>query len=318
MTGDRPGGAPAPPAAPAPQTTPGATSPAAASLRLPLDRPRVMGVVNVTPDSFSDGGRYVEPAAAVAHGRRLLADGADVLDIGGESTRPGATRPLVAEELARVVPVIAALAAEGAVVSVDTMRAEVAAAALEAGAVIVNDVSGGLADPEILTVTAAAGATYVAMHWRAHADHMRDFAVYDGPGGVVAAVCEELEERVEAIRAAGVADDRIVLDPGLGFAKRGEHNWELLRDLDPVLALGHPVLVGASRKSFLGALLAGPDGAPREPEGREHAHAVVLAHLAGAGAWGVRVHDVRSARDALAAARMLRAPSAQPDERSPA
>ena len=212
----------------------------AAALFVPLGRPRLMGVVNVTPDSFSDGGRWLEPEAAIAHGRDLLADGADILDIGGESTRPGATRPLVEEELDRVVPVITALAAEGAVVSVDTMRAEVAEAALAAGATIVNDVSGGLADPRMLDVVAAAGAAYVAMHWRAHADHMRDFAVYDGPGGVVAAVRDELSARVEAMLAAGIAADRIVLDPGLGFAKRAEHNWELLRDLDPLLALGPP------------------------------------------------------------------------------
>src|SRR5918999_2006349 len=195
-------------------------------------RPVVMGVVNVTPDSFSDGGRYADTEAALAHGRDLLADGADLLDIGGESTRPGATRPLVSEELDRVVPVITALAADGAVVSVDTMRAEVAEAALAAGATVVNDVSGGLADPRILDVVAGSDATYVAMHWRAHSDRMQDLAVYDEPGGVVAAVCRELGERVEAMRAAGIPDDRIVLDPGLGFAKRGEHNWELLRGFD--------------------------------------------------------------------------------------
>ncbi len=193
---------------------------------------QVMGVVNVTPDSFSDGGQYADSEAAIAHGRQLLADGADILDIGGESTRPGATRPLVSEELDRVIPVISALAADGARVSVDTMRAEVAAAALRAGATVVNDVSGGLADPEILDVVAAAGATYVAMHWRAHSDRMRDFAVYDEPGGVVEAVRAELAERVAAIRGAGIADERIVLDPGLGFAKHAAHNWELLRGLD--------------------------------------------------------------------------------------
>jgi len=270
-----------------------------AALFVPLGRPRLMGVVNVTPDSFSDGGRWLEPEAAVAHGRDLLADGADILDIGGESTRPGATRPLVEEELGRVVPVIAALAAEGAVVSVDTMRSEVAEAALAAGATIVNDVSGGLADPRILDVVAESGAVYVAMHWRAHADHMRDFAVYDGPGGVVAAVCEELALRVEAILAAGVAPDRIVLDPGLGFAKRAEHNWELLRDLDPLQALGHPLLVGASRKSFLGRLLAGPGGAVRPVDEREHASTALTVHLAQRGVWGLRVHDVRAAHDAL-------------------
>ena len=164
--------------------------------------PRLMGVVNVTPDSFSDGGRYVETDAAIAHGRQLLAEGADIVDVGGESTRPGATRPLVVEELDRVVPVITALAADGAVVSVDTMRAEVAAAAIEAGASMVNDVSGGLADPAILDVVAGSAATYVAMHWRGHADRMQTLAHYDEPGGVVEAVVRELGERVEAARAA--------------------------------------------------------------------------------------------------------------------
>lgn len=267
----------------------------------PTGRPRVMGVVNVTPDSFSDGGRYATSEAAVAHGLRLLADGADLLDIGGESTRPGATRPVVSEELARVVPVIRELAAAGAVVSVDTMRAEVAEAALAAGAMVVNDVSGGLADPAMLRVVASAGAPYVAMHWRAHSDHMTDFARYDAPGGVVAAVRDELAARLEAMLAAGIAAERVVLDPGLGFAKRGEHNWELLADLAPLQALGLPLLVGASRKSFLGSLL-GPDGGPPRPvDEREHAHAAVLAHLTRLGVWGVRVHDVRAARDAIAA-----------------
>jgi len=259
----------------------------------------VMGVVNVTPDSFSDGGRYVDPGAAVAHGRRLLEDGADILDIGGESTRPGATRPLVSEELDRVVPVISALAADGAVVSVDTMRAEVAEAALAAGATVVNDVSGGLADPRILDVVAGSSATYVAMHWRAHSDRMNDFAVYDEPGGVVAAVRRELGERVEAIRAAGIPDDRVVLDPGLGFAKRGEHNWELLRGLDDLADLGFRLLVGASRKSFLGRLLAAPDGTPRPVDQREEAGHAITVLLAQRGVWGVRVHDVRGTRDVL-------------------
>lgn len=260
--------------------------------------PLLMGVVNVTPDSFSDGGRWLEPEAAVAHGRELIADGADILDIGGESTRPGATRPLVTEELGRVIPVISALAAEGAVVSVDTMRAEVAEAAVAAGATIVNDVSGGLADPGILEVVAASGARYVAMHWRAHAEHMRDFAVYDGPGGVVQAVRDELAVRVEAILAAGVAPERIVLDPGLGFAKRPPHNWELLRRLGEIEAVGYPLLVGASRKSFLGSLLA-DGGTARPVDGREHANTALTVHLAQRGVWGLRVHDVRAASDAL-------------------
>ncbi|WP_230486794.1 dihydropteroate synthase [Nocardioides anomalus] len=261
--------------------------------------PLVMGVVNVTPDSFSDGGQHADEASAIAHGRRLLAEGADILDVGGESTRPGATRPLVEEELGRVVPVISALAGDGAVVSVDTMRHEVAAAALAAGATIVNDVSGGLADPGILRVAADAGATYVAMHWRAHADHMADFATYDGPGGVVAAVRDELAQRVEAALAAGIAPERLVLDPGLGFAKRGRHNWELLADLGPLQALGHPLLVGASRKSFLGRLLADADGTPRAVDEREDATTALSVVLAQAGVWGVRVHHVRSTRDAL-------------------
>lgn len=263
--------------------------------------PLLMGVVNVTPDSFSDGGRWLAPDAAIAHGHALLADGADLLDIGGESTRPGATRPLVEEELGRVVPVITELAAGGAVVSVDTMRAEVAQAAVAAGAVIVNDVSGGLADPRILDVVAASDATYVAMHWRAHSHHMADYAVYDGPGGVVGAVYDELGARVEAILAAGVRPERIVLDPGLGFAKNADQNWQLLRGLDRLAGLGHPLLVGASRKSFLGGLLAGPDGTPRPVDEREDANTAVTLHLAGRGVWGIRVHDVRASRDALRA-----------------
>jgi len=273
--------------------------------------PLVMGVVNVTPDSFSDGGRYADAASAVAHGLALVADGADILDVGGESTRPGATRPLVEEELGRVVPVITALAEAGARVSVDTMRHEVAAAALDAGATIVNDVSGGLADPEILRVAADAGATYVAMHWRAHSDRMRDFATYDAAGGVVQAVRDELEGRAEAALAAGVAPDRLVLDPGLGFAKEGSHNWALLADLGPIKALGYPLLVGASRKSFLGRLLAAPDGTPRGVDGREDATTALSVVLAQEGVWGLRVHDVRATRDALlvlAALRGARAP----------
>ncbi len=261
--------------------------------------PVLMGVVNVTPDSFSDGGRWATTDAAIAHGRDLLADGADILDIGGESTRPGATRPLVEEELGRVVPVIRALAEGGAVVSVDTMRAEVAAEAVAAGATIVNDVSGGLADPRILDVVAASDATYVCMHWRAHSDRMTDFAVYDGPGGVLAAVRDELSQRVDAARAAGVPDERIVLDPGLGFAKKPAHNWRLLSGIPVLQALGFRVLVGASRKSFLGTLLADADGDPRPVDDREDATTALTVLLAQQHVWGLRVHDVRAARDAL-------------------
>ena len=228
-----------------------------------------------------------------------MADGADILDIGGESTRPGATRPLVEEELGRVVPVISALAATGAAVSVDTMRAEVAQAAIDAGASIVNDVSGGLADPAMLPLVAASRATYVAMHWRAHSERMQDFASYDLPGGVLAAVREELSERVRAMLDAGIEHQRIVLDPGLGFAKNAEHNWELLRGLDQLAELGFPILVGASRKRFLGALLAAADGTPRGVDEREYAGAALTLLLAQRGVWGLRVHDVRASRDAL-------------------
>jgi dihydropteroate synthase len=179
------------------------------------------------------------------------------------------------------------------------MRAEVARAALDAGASIVNDVSGGLADPEMLEVVAASQATYVGMHWRAHSDHMQDFAAYDGPGGVVGAVREELSGRVEAMLAAGIDRERIVLDPGLGFAKRGEHNWELLRGLDALQDLGFPLLVGASRKQFLGALLAAADGTPRAVDEREFAGTALTLLLAQRGVWGLRVHDVRASRDTL-------------------
>jgi dihydropteroate synthase len=267
--------------------------------------PLLMGVVNVTPDSFSDGGRYLDTERAIAHGRQLLADGADILDIGGESTRPGATRPLLEEELHRVVPVIEALAADGAQVSVDTMRAEVAAAALAAGARIVNDVSGGLADPAILDVVAGSPTCdrYVAMHWRAHSDRMQQFTSYDALGGVVDGVRAELAARVEAIRAAGVAAERIVLDPGLGFAKVPDDNWPLLRHLDRFAELGYPLLVGASRKTFLGRLLEDAAGDPRPVDEREAAGIAVTTLLAaGAGSapvWCLRVHDVRAHRDAL-------------------
>ncbi len=261
-----------------------------------LARPLVMGVVNVTPDSFSDGGRFATTEAAVAHGRRLAAEGADVLDIGGESTRPGATRPLVADELDRVVPVISALSAEGIAVSVDTMRHEVAEAALEAGAVLVNDVSGGLADPQILPVVAAVGAAYVAMHWRAHSAVMREHAVYDD---VVLDVRTELAQRLEDAVAAGIAPDRLVVDPGLGFAKTAEHNWELLQRLPELETLEVPILVGSSRKSFLGTLLAAPDGTPRPVDDREEANVALTTIAAIQGVWGVRVHEVRGSLDAI-------------------
>jgi dihydropteroate synthase len=265
-----------------------------------VDRPLIMGVVNVTPDSFSDGGRYQDTEAAVRHGYELRRQGADLLDVGGESTRPGATRPLVAEELDRVVPVIRALAADGVPVSVDTMRSEVAAAALAAGAVLVNDVSGGLADPDILRVVADAGASYVAMHWRAHSAEMQRHASYDD---VVGEVVAELGARVEAALAAGIPGDRLAVDPGLGFAKTAEHNWELLRRLVELDALGLPVLVGSSRKSFLGTLLADARGRPRHVLDREDANVALTTIAAIQGVWAVRVHEVRASADAIAVVR---------------
>jgi dihydropteroate synthase len=262
--------------------------------------PVVMGIVNVTPDSFSDGGRFADTERAVVHGLALMEAGADVLDIGGESTRPGATRPVPAEELDRVVPVISALARAGAVISVDTMRSEVAAAAMGAGATIVNDVSGGLADPEILDVAAETGAIYLGMHWRAHGSDMQSSAFTHYDGGVVSGVRRELEHRLEAMRAAGIADSQIVLDPGLGFAKTLDDNWVLLDGLAELESLGFPLLVGASRKTFLGALLADSQGHPRSVSGREHAGSALTLLLAQRGVWGVRVHDVTATLDALA------------------
>ncbi|MDR5698486.1 dihydropteroate synthase [Agromyces aerolatus] len=252
----------------------------------------VMGVVNVTPDSFSDGGRWFDADAAIAHGVELVAQGADLVDVGGESTRPGAARVEPDEELRRVIPVIRELSARGIRVSVDTMRAATAEAAVEAGAEIINDVSAGLADAAMAAIAAASGARYVAMHWRGHSDRMDRLAEY---ADVVHDVRDELASRVDALVAAGVPAERIILDPGLGFAKRGEHNWQLLARLDELGALGLPVLVGASRKRFIGSLL--PDDAPVED--RDLPTAVISALSAQAGAWAVRVHDVVSTRRAL-------------------
>ncbi len=259
-------------------------------------RPVVMGIVNVTPDSFSDGGRFAATDQAIEHAVHLRAQGADILDIGGESTRPGATRPLAVDELDRVVPVITALAAEGAAVSVDTMRSEVAAAALDAGAVMVNDVSGGLADPRILQVVAERGAAYVAMHWRAHSTEMQQHATYDD---VLVEVRDELARRLDEATAAGIDRSRIVVDPGLGFAKTADHNWQLLQRLPELEQLGVPILVGSSRKSFLGSLLAAADGTPRDVTDREDANVALTTIAAIQGVWGVRVHEVRASIDAI-------------------
>jgi dihydropteroate synthase len=264
----------------------------------------VMGVLNVTPDSFSDGGCFSDPAVAIAHGLAMHAAGADYVDVGGESTRPGADRVDAAEECSRVVPVIRELAAAGVRTSVDTTRAEVAEAALDAGAELVNDVSGGLADKNMADLVAEAGVPWVLMHWRGHSREMYAAAQY---GDVVTEVCAELTARVEDVVAAGVAPEQLVLDPGLGFAKRAEHNWALLAGLDRLTALGLPVLVGASRKTFLGRLLAGPDGAPRPAEERDSATLATTVLAAEAGAWGVRVHDAAASVDALRALDAVRA-----------
>ena len=257
----------------------------------------VMGVLNVTPDSFSDGGCYADSGAAILHGLEMHAAGADYVDVGGESTRPGADRVDAAEECRRVVPVVRELAAAGARVSVDTTRAEVAEAALEAGASLVNDVSGGLADEGMARLVAEAGVPWVLMHWRGHSREMYAAARY---GDVVTEVGAELTARVEDVVATGVDPAQLVLDPGLGFAKNAEHNWALLAGLDRLVALGLPVLVGASRKTFLGRLLAGPDGQPRPVEGREAATVAISVLAAQAGAWGVRVHDPVQSLDAIA------------------
>ncbi|MFF4416535.1 dihydropteroate synthase [Streptosporangium sp. NPDC001559] len=256
----------------------------------------VMGVVNVTPDSFSDGGQWFDVATAVRHGLELVEQGADIVDVGGESTRPGAARVSLAEELARVEPVIRALSREGVTVSVDTMRAEVAQAAVNAGAKLVNDVSGGLADPEMPRVVAAAGVPYVVMHWRGHSHSMDSRAIY---GDVVTEVREELSKRVASVLAEGVAESQIVLDPGIGFSKNSDHNWAVLAGIDQLSELGYPLLIGASRKRFLGRLLADQDGTPRPFGQSDDATIAVTALAAQAGAWCVRVHDVRPNADAV-------------------
>jgi dihydropteroate synthase len=259
-----------------------------------------MGVLNVTADSFSDGGRHLGFDDAVAHARRMVAEGADIIDVGGESTRPGSLRVDEADEQQRVLPLVRALHADGVPVSVDTMRARVAASALADGATVINDVSGGLADPDMLRIVAEHRAPVILMHWvspenyRAGAGGRTDYG-----GDVVGAVRDHLARRADAALAAGVAAADIVLDPGLGFAKDSDDNWALLRDLDRLIDLGFPVLVAASRKRFLGALLSGSDGRPREVSGRDAATASITSISAAAGAWGVRVHDVAPSADAV-------------------
>ncbi|TNY35311.1 dihydropteroate synthase [Thermomonospora catenispora] len=262
-----------------------------------------MGVVNVTPDSFSDGGAWFDPDKAIRHAHDLMHEGADLIDVGGESTRPGAQRVSLEEEMRRVIPVIEALAADGIPVSVDTMRAEVAEAAVEVGAKLINDVSGGLADPDMARIVADARVPYVVMHWRGHSSDMYRRAEYQD---VVREVRDELRARVDAVVAQGVDPRMIVLDPGLGFAKRPHHNWTLLARLGE-LSTDLPILVGASRKRFIGRLLAGPDGHPRPFVDCDDATVAISALAAAAGAWGVRVHRVRPNADAVRVAAAIRA-----------
>ena len=259
-------------------------------------RALVMGVVNVTPDSFSDGGRWITTDLAVAHGRQLIAQGADLLDVGGESTRPGARRVDPAEEQNRVLPVIRELAGSGVVVSVDTIHAATAAAAIEAGAVIVNDVSGGLADPAMAAVLADAGVVYICQHWRGDPRTMDGLTDYGGD--VLAGVEAELRTRLDHLADAGLADEQVVIDPGLGFAKTHEQSWRLLAATARLREdLRRPVLIGASRKRFLA--LALPDDVAADPLARDAATAATTALAAAAGAWAVRVHEVPASRDAV-------------------
>ena len=265
-------------------------------------RTLVVGVVNVTPDSFSDGGEWFDPGAAITHGLDLLAEGADIIDIGGESTRPGATRPEVSEELRRVLPVIRELAAAGACVSIDTMRAAVAAPAIAAGARLVNDVSGGKADEGMHHLVAESGVPYICMHWRGHSEDMQSKASY---ADVVTEVIAELGQQLDEAVSAGVAADKLIIDPGFGFAKTGEHNWHMLQRLTEFDVLGRPMLAGVSRKAFLGRLLADPEGSPRPAKERDDATTALTTVLALRGVWAVRVHSVRASRDAIAVAQRL-------------
>ncbi len=258
----------------------------------------IMGIVNVTPDSFSDGGRFLAHEEAVRHALRLVGEGAQIIDVGGESTRPGAERVGVEVEQERILPVVHALTEAGVMVSVDTMNAATAAAAVAAGARIINDVSGGLSDPSILDVAADANVDIVLGHWRGHSDDMYAPAQYRD---LAREVTGELIARMEAAASAGIPPSRLVLDPGVGFAKRGTQNWEMLRALPQVVGIGPRVLVGTSRKRFLGETL-GTDDLAR----RDRATAVTSALAAHAGAWGVRVHDVQATADALAIAEAWR------------
>ncbi|WP_205683263.1 dihydropteroate synthase [Brevibacterium sp. S111] len=249
---------------------------------------KIMGVLNVTPDSFSDGGRYFDHDRAVAHGLELMATGADIIDVGGESTRPGSARVDEAEELRRVVPVVRDLAAAGAVISVDTMRASVARDSLAAGAHIINDVSAGQSDPTMLSVAAETGAPIVLMHWRGYLDQASATFHYED---VVAEVIGELRTRIDEAIAVGVKPENIIVDPGLGFSKNAEHNWQLLAALNEFAALDHRLLVAASRKRFIASLISPDDPKLAQQAAKDQATATISAISAQAGAWAVRVHD---------------------------
>ncbi|MBD0738037.1 dihydropteroate synthase [Streptomyces sp. CBMA29] len=266
------------------------------------DRCAVMGVVNVTPDSFSDGGRWFDPELAVKHGLDLVAQGADMVDVGGESTRPGAKRVDEAEELRRVVPVVRELAAAGVLVSVDTMRGSVAEQAVAAGARLVNDVSGGLADPAMVPAVAAAGVPFVVMHWRGQSIDMNNRAVYTN---VLGEVVTELRAGLDRAVAGGIDPGLVILDPGLGFAKTADHDLTLLAHLRALRELGRPLLVAASRKRFLGRILAGDNGEPPPARERDAATAAVTAIAAREGAWAVRVHEVHASADAVRVAHAI-------------
>jgi len=261
-----------------------------------LDRTLVMGVLNVTPDSFSDGGRFIDAKIATSHALQMNKDGADIIDIGGESTRPGSDRISAQEELDRVLPVISALVDSGVAISIDTMRAEVAQEAIEAGACMVNDVSGGKSDPTILDYVASLNSPYILMHWRGPSNIMNTLTDY---ADVVADVTAEIGKQVDVAVAAGIARERIVIDPGIGFAKTVDQNWPILKHLDVLEGLGLPILMGASRKKFLGELLA-VDGVARDSDERESATTAISTLMAARGLWAVRVHDVKSSSDAIA------------------
>ena len=261
-----------------------------------LDRTLVMGVLNVTPDSFSDGGRFDDTEIAISHALQMIEDGADIIDIGGESTRPGSERISVQVELDRVLPVIAGLVNSGVAISIDTMRAEVARAAIEAGACMINDVSGGKSDPEMLSYVSTQTAPYILMHWRGPSNIMNTLTDYND---VVADVTNEISKQVDVAVSAGIARERIAIDPGIGFAKTVDQNWPILKHLDVLEGLGLPILMGASRKKFLGELLA-KAGVARDSDERESATTAISTLMAARGMWAVRVHDVKPTRDAVA------------------